>query len=160
MNAPIIEVTDLRKTFRAKQKQAGLRGSLRSLVRPEFREIEAVSGISFTAEAAERIAFIGPNGAGKSTTIKMLTGILMPTSGEIRCAGLDPSRERKRLAHLIGTVFGQKSQLWYHLPAMDTYELFARIYELDRAQYKDRLDYLVRAFDIGAFLATPVRTLP
>ncbi len=104
---PIIEARDLRKTFRAKQKRAGLRGSMRSLARPEFREIEAVSGISFDCEAGELIAFIGPNGAGKSTTIKMLTGILMPTSGGIRCAGLDPSRERKQLAHSIGTVFGQ-----------------------------------------------------
>lgn len=156
---PIIEVTDLRKTFRAKQKQAGLRGSMRSLVRPEFREVEAVSGITFTVNAGERIAFIGPNGAGKSTTIKMLTGILVPTGGEIRSAGLDPSRERKRLAHQIGTVFGQKSQLWYHLPAIDTYELFAQIYEIPRERYQERLRYLTDAFDIGNLLTTPVRKL-
>ncbi|MDP4197998.1 MAG: ATP-binding cassette domain-containing protein [Bacteroidota bacterium] len=161
---PIIEVCELRKIFRAKQKQAGLRGSLRSLVHPEFREIEAVGsammgGMNFECQTGERIAFIGPNGAGKSTTIKMLTGILLPTSGSIRCAGLDPSRERKQLAHSIGTVFGQKSQLWYHLPAIDTYELFSRIYELPRAAYRERLDYLVAAFDIGAMLETPVRKL-
>ena len=159
MNARIIEVRDLRKRFRAKQKRAGLRGSLRALVHPEFREIEAVSGISFAVNAGERIAFIGPNGAGKSTTIKMLTGILMPTSGSIACAGLDPTLERKKLAHSIGTVFGQKSQLWYHLPAVDTYELFAKIYELPPAEYRERLTYLVDAFEIGQFLATPVRKL-
>jgi len=159
MNARIIEVRDLRKRFRAKQKQAGLRGSFAALVRPEFREIEAVSGISFDVNPGERIAFIGPNGAGKSTTIKMLTGILTPTSGSIRCAGYDPSRERKKLAHSIGTVFGQKSQLWYHLPAVDTYELFAKIYEIPRVQYRERLGYLVEAFEIAPFLATPVRKL-
>lgn len=159
MNALVIEVRDLRKRFRAKQKQAGLSGSLKALVRPEFREIEAVSGISFSVNAGERIAFIGPNGAGKSTTIKMLTGILMPSGGSILCAGLDPSKERKKLAHSIGTVFGQKSQLWYHLPAMDTYELFAKIYEIPPMEYRERLTYLVEAFEISQFLATPVRKL-
>jgi ABC-2 type transport system ATP-binding protein len=156
---PIIEVRDLRKTFRAKQKQAGLRGSLRSLVRPEFREVEAVSGVNFSVDAGERIAFIGPNGAGKSTTIKMMTGILVPTSGSILCKGLDPSRERKLLSRHVGTVFGQKPQLWYHLPAIDTYELFSRIYDLPRNAYRERLDFLVKAFEIAHLLETPVRKL-
>src|SRR5579885_693929 len=120
MNARIIEVRDLRKRFRAKQKQAGLRGSFAALVRPEFREIEAVSGISFDVNPGERIAFIGPNGAGKSTTIKMLTGILTPTSGRVCVAGLVPMRQRRELAARIGVVFGQRTQLWWDLPLLDS----------------------------------------
>jgi len=132
---------------------------MRALVRPVFREVEAVSGVNFSVDPGERIAFIGPNGAGKSTTIKMMTGILVPTSGSIRCRGLDPSRERKKLSRHVGTVFGQKPQLWYHLPAIDTYELFSRIYEIPRAEYQERLNFLVKAFEIGHLLETPVRKL-
>lgn len=154
-----IDVNRLRKTFVSREKQQGLRGSLRSLFRPVYREVEAVVGISFAVEQGERVAFIGPNGAGKSTTIKMLVGILHPTSGEARVLGKVPWRERERLAYEIGAVFGQKSQLWYHLPPQDSFDLLARIYELPAAEYRRRLAQLVELFEIGDYLAAPVRKL-
>ena len=154
-----IDVNQLRKTFVSREKQQGLQGSLRSLFRPVYREVEAVVGISFAVEQGERVAFIGPNGAGKSTTIKMLVGILHPTSGEARVLGKVPWRERERLAYEIGAVFGQKSQLWYHLPPQDSFDLLARIYELPAADYRRRLAQLVELFEIGDYLAAPVRKL-
>jgi len=154
-----IDVNRLRKTFVSREKQQGLQGSLRSLFRPVYREVEAVVGISFAVEQGERVAFIGPNGAGKSTTIKMLVGILHPTSGEARVLGKVPWRERERLAYEIGAVFGQKSQLWYHLPPQDSFDLLARIYELPAADYRRRLAQLVELFEIGDYLAAPVRKL-
>ncbi len=154
-----VEVHDLRKVFRAKEKPPGLTGSLRSLVAPSYRDVEAVQSINFALEAGEVVAFIGPNGAGKSTTIKMLTGILYPTGGSASVLGLVPWQERQRLAYKIGAVFGQRSQLWYHLPPMESFELLARIYELDGADYRSRLSALVDQFDISSFLHTPVRKL-
>jgi len=112
----IIETQQLTKTFIAREKQPGLKASLRALFRPVRRETRAVKGITFTVEEGERLAFIGPNGAGKSTTIKILVGILHPTSGQAQVLGKTPWRDRQKLAYEIGTVFGQKSQLWYHLP--------------------------------------------
>lgn len=156
---PIIDVTDLTKTFVATEKQPGLKGSLRALVRPARREVRAVKGITFAVEAGERLAFIGPNGAGKSTTIKMLVGILYPTSGTAQVLGHTPWRERQALAYEIGAVFGQKSQLWYHLPPADSFDLLARIYELEAAAYHERLDYLVELFEVGEYLHVPVRKL-
>jgi ABC-2 type transport system ATP-binding protein len=155
----IIETHQLAKTFVSREKQPGLRGGLRSLFCPLRRETHAVKEISFAVEEGERVAFIGPNGAGKSTTIKMLVGILYPSSGEARVLGRVPWRERQRLSYEIGAVFGQKSQLWYHLPPGDSFDLLARIYELDRAAVRPRLDYLVELFEIGAHLQTPVRKL-
>jgi len=156
---PIIHTKQLTKTFVAVEKQPGLRGSIRSLFRPVHRETRAVKGITFTIEKGERVAFIGPNGAGKSTTIKMLVGILYPTSGEAQVLGKVPWKERQRLAYEIGAVFGQKSQLWYHLPPADSFDLLARIYELDRAAYRQRLEFLVELFEISNHLRTPVRKL-
>jgi len=154
-----IEVRELAKTFVTREKQAGLRGSVRALFRPLCRETQAVKGITFAVEAGEQVAFIGPNGAGKSTTIKMLVGILYPTSGRAQVLGRTPWRERQRLAYEIGTVFGQKSQLWYHLPPQDSFDLLARIYELEPAAYRRRLDELVVLFEIGEYLQQPVRKL-
>ncbi|UUZ86604.1 ATP-binding cassette domain-containing protein [Paenibacillus sp. P26] len=105
------------------------------------------------------MAFLGPNGAGKSTTIKMLTGILHPTGGAAEVLGFCPWKERSRLAYRIGTVFGQKSQLWYHLPPLDSFELMSRIYELKRGDYYSRRDDLVRRFELEPYLRTPVRKL-
>jgi ABC-2 type transport system ATP-binding protein len=156
---PAVTMRDLRKTFQTKRKQPGLLGSLKAVVKPEFQTVEAVKGISFDLEPGELLAFIGPNGAGKSTTIKMLTGILYPSSGQASVLGLTPWKDRRRLAYCIGSVFGQKPQLWYHLPPADTFHLFARIYELDEAAFKERLKFLVEAFDIGDLLHTPVRKL-
>ena len=156
---PAIEVHQLTKTFIAHEKQPGLRGSVRALFRPFERATQAVKGITFGVEEGERLAFIGPNGAGKSTTIKMLVGILYPTSGEAQVLGKVPWRERSRLAYQIGAVFGQKSQLWYHLPPCNSFDLLSRIYELDQRAYRERLAYLVELFEIGEHLQTPVRKL-
>ena len=156
---PVIEVDDLRKTFRSKQKEPGLAGSFRSLLSPNWRVVEAVKGISFSCEEAELMAFIGPNGAGKSTTIKMLTGILFPTSGEAHVLGFNPWRDRQRLAYNIASVFGQKSQLWIHLPPLDTFNLLSRIYELDEREYKERVGFLIEIFEIGELVRTPARKL-
>ena len=156
---PAIAVENLSKTFVVKEKAAGLRGSLQSLWNPRTSEVHAVQGIAFDVEAGERVAFIGPNGAGKSTTIKMLVGILHPTAGQASVLGRVPWREREKLAYQIGAVFGQKSQLWYHLPPQDTFDLLARIYELDRAAYRKRLAQLVELFEIGPYMSTAVRKL-
>ncbi len=154
-----IEVHRLSKTFSSKRKQPGLRGSLRAIVKPDFQRVEAVRGISFNVEPGELLAFIGPNGAGKSTTIKILTGILYPTSGEAQVLGFVPWRDRRQLAYRIGSVFGQKPQLWYHLPPIDTFYLFSKIYELEERAFKDRLNLLIEAFEIGDLVTTPVRKL-
>src|SRR5512139_3791866 len=154
-----IEVTNLRKTFRTKRKAAGMSGSMRALVRPEYSSVEAVRGLSFEMEPGELLGFIGPNGAGKSTTIKILTGILHPSGGEAKVLGFTPWKERQKLAYQIGTVFGQRPQLWYHLPAIDTLTLFGKIYELDDAFVKKRIGFLSEAFELGELLETPVRKL-
>lgn len=155
----MISVQGLRKTFQSKQKAAGLRGSLRSLWKPLYREVEAVRDLSFEMSEGEILGFIGPNGAGKSTTIKILTGILYPTSGQARVLGWVPWQERRALAYHVGTVFGQRPQLWYHLPAIDTFYLFGKIYELPNAEVRRRIDELAEAFEIGDLLETPVRKL-
>lgn len=156
---PAVSVTGLAKTFELKQKAPGLRGSLRAVWQPVTKRVEAVHDITFALEAGEMLAFIGPNGAGKSTTIKMLTGILYPTAGEASVLGFTPWTDRRRMAYHIGSVFGQKPQLWYHLPPEDTFRLFARIYEQDTDRFQQRLDFLVEAFEIGDLLHTPVRKL-
>ena len=155
----VITVRDLSKTFALKRKQAGLRGSLRAIVRPDFQRVEAVKSITFSLEPGELLAFIGPNGAGKSTTIKMLTGILYPSGGEAQVLDLVPWRDRRKLAYKIGSVFGQKPQLWYHLPPIDTFYLFSKIYELDDHAFKERMNFLIEAFDIRDLVETPVRKL-
>ncbi|MBM4426589.1 MAG: ATP-binding cassette domain-containing protein [Chloroflexi bacterium] len=154
-----IEVHDLHKVFQTKRKAAGLGASVRALFKPEYREVEAVRQLSFQMESGELLGFIGPNGAGKSTTIKMLTGILHPTGGDAKVLGYVPWKERQKLAFHIGTVFGQRPQLWYHLPAIDTFTLFGKIYELDDRETKKRIDFLTEAFEIRDLLETPVRKL-
>ncbi len=116
-------------------------------------------GLSFEIESGELLGFIGPNGAGKSTTTKILTGILHPSGGEAQVPGFTPWRERQKLAFQIGTVFGQRPQLWCHLPVIDTFTLFGKIYELDDAFVKRRLGFLSEAFDLKDLLETPVRKL-
>ncbi|MCC3372888.1 ATP-binding cassette domain-containing protein [Cohnella sp. REN36] len=149
----------LSKTFKVKRKPEGLSGSVRALFKPEWKDKIAVHSIDLAIEQGETVAFLGPNGAGKSTTIKMLTGILHPTSGEAEVAGFVPWRDRTKLAFRIGTVFGQKSQLWYHLPPIDTFELISRVYELTRADYAARQRDLIERFELGPYLHTPVRKL-
>ncbi len=154
-----ISARGLSKTFSAKVKPEGLAASLRSLVKPERRLVEAVRGVSFEVERGEAVAFLGPNGAGKSTTIKMLTGILQPSGGRAEVLGLDPSRKRVELARSIGAVFGQKSQLWFHLPPSDSFRLLGAVYELDRRAFEARRDELAERFGIRDYLDVPVRKL-
>jgi ABC-2 type transport system ATP-binding protein len=156
---PIIEVEGLTKTFKTRERAAGFRSSLSSLLAPRYRERQAVKPTSFVLEAGEVLAFIGPNGAGKSTTIKMLTGILHPSGGRASVLGLVPWEQRRRLAFHIASVYGQKSQLWYHLPPQDTFNLLARIYELDQDEYRKRRDLLIEVFDIADYMRTPARKL-
>lgn len=156
---PAITASHLQKTFLSKRKAAGLKGSLRALVRPEYSTVEAVRNLSFEMESGELLGFIGPNGAGKSTTIKILTGILHPSGGEADVLGFKPWTQRQQLAYHIGTVFGQRPQLWYHLPAVDTFLLFGKIYEMEDAEVKRRIGFLSEAFGIGDLLETPVRKL-
>jgi ABC-2 type transport system ATP-binding protein len=155
-----VDVQDLTKAFRTREPRgAGARARLADLVAPRTRPMLAVDGISFRIEPGERVAFIGPNGAGKSTTLKMLAGILYPTSGHIEVAGFVPSRQRHDLGFAIGTVFGQRSQLWHQLAARDTLELFAHVYELPRDVWQRRLAALTGAFELGPLLDRPVRQL-
>ncbi|NWG07372.1 MAG: ATP-binding cassette domain-containing protein [Chloroflexi bacterium] len=156
---PSIEVINLQKTFQTKRKAAGLGGSMHSLFKPEYSSVEAVRKLTFQMDAGELLGFIGPNGAGKSTTIKMLTGILHPTSGEAKVLGFTPWKERQKLAYHIGTVFGQRPQLWYHLPAVDTFVLFGKIFEMEERDTKMRIGQLAEAFEIQDLLEIPVRKL-
>ena len=157
MNA--IEAENLAKTFRVRQKEKGMKGSLQAILRPRIKEVQALDGISFSVEAGEMLAFIGPNGAGKSTTIKMLTGILYPDGGRARVLDIDPAKQRKRLAYEIGTVFGQKEQLWTHLTPYDNFRFFGAIYDSPDRETESRIRELADTFELGSFLNTPVRNL-
>lgn len=154
-----IEVKNLSKTFKTKVKETGLKGSLKSIIKPKYSEKKAVNNISFSIEKGEIIAFIGPNGAGKSTTIKMLTGILFPTKGEISIMGINPERNRKKLAYKIGTVFGQKEQLWIHLTPYDNFKFFGAIYDVPEQIINKRITEYKEIFELDEFINTPVRSL-
>ncbi|MEU6479008.1 ATP-binding cassette domain-containing protein [Streptomyces sp. NPDC047017] len=125
----------------------------------ERRRVRAVDGISFTVARGEMVGYIGPNGAGKSTTIKMLTGILTPSGGRLRVAGIDPARERARLARRIGVVFGQRTTLWWDLPLIDSYRLAHRMYRIPDARYRENLDRCVELLELAELLEVPVRQL-
>ncbi|MBR3281100.1 MAG: ATP-binding cassette domain-containing protein [Clostridia bacterium] len=154
-----ISVQNLKKTFRVKTKEKGLKGTFKSMLKPTYRSVEAVKGISFDVDEGEVLAFIGPNGAGKSTTIKMMTGILYPDGGSIKVLGIDPTKERKKLAYEIGTVFGQKEQLWTHLTPYDNFKFFGAIYDIDDKEVEKRIEDLKNRFELGEFINTPVRNL-
>src|SRR5688572_22259715 len=145
-----VEIRDLKKKFTLARWQG---------FRRRVTDVTAVDGITLDVPAGQSVAFIGPNGAGKSTTIKILTGILHPSSGDVKVLGLTPWAERRKLAQHIGAVFGQRSQLWYHLPPADTFELIARIYGLERGAFDRTRDALVDRFALGPFMNTPVRKL-
>lgn len=155
----VIEVKKLSKDFKVKLKEKGLKGSLKSIVKPKYKKIKAVKNISFEVEKGEIIAFIGPNGAGKSTTIKMLTGILYPDKGDIKVLDIDPRKERKKLAYQIGTVFGQKEQLWMHLTPYDNFKFFGAIYDIKESRVEKKIEELKELFELEEFIDTPVRNL-
>lgn len=155
----VIKLEKLSKTFQTRGIFPGVLGSIKGLLFSQKSELLAIKNLSLEISKGERIAFIGPNGAGKSTTIKMLTGILYPTSGNIEVLGLVPWKDRRALGYQIGTVFGQRTQLWYHLPPSDTFNLLSKIYEIPSKVYQDRLQELVSLFQINPFLHKPVRQL-
>lgn len=154
-----IKIEGLVKTFTVKETLPGIYGALKGLFFAKTREMVAIKDLSLEIKKGERVAFIGPNGAGKSTTIKMLTGILYPTSGKVEVLGLVPWKDRHSLGFKIGTVFGQRTQLWYHLPPSDTFDLLSKIYEIPNDVYKKRLLELINLFEIKNFLNQPVRQL-
>jgi ABC-2 type transport system ATP-binding protein len=155
----MIEAKDLNKTFRIAQRRVGLSGGLRSIVNPAVRVVNAVHNLSLQVERGEMIGLLGPNGAGKSTTIKMLTGILMPTSGHVRVAGLIPVQQRRQLAARIGVVFGQRTQLWWDLPLLDSLRLLRHMYRIPEERYNANFERLCDMLDLKEFLETPVRQL-
>src|SRR3989344_3832250 len=158
MNQNSIVVANLSKTFSFPVKSVS-DGWLKNLFSPEIHKIVAVDNISFSVSAGERVAFVGPNGAGKSTTIKMLTGILFPTSGTVSVLGLDPTTDRKKLAYRIGTVFGQRSQLLPNLPLTDSLEFFGVMYGMTDTGISARIEELTKLFDLTSFIDKPVRKL-
>ncbi|MCD6321612.1 MAG: ATP-binding cassette domain-containing protein, partial [Clostridiales bacterium] len=154
-----IVLDNLSKTYKVKVREEGLKSALKSLVKPTYKEVEAVQSVSFSVEAGEMLAFIGPNGAGKSTTIKMLTGILHPTSGSANVLDFNPVKDRRKLAYQIGAVFGQKSQLSFHLPPVDSFRLLSNVYEIEKSEYEKRLSQLAELLELGEFMNIPVRKL-
>lgn len=154
----VIEVNNLRKEFVCKKPKIKPNGK-KALIQKEKFIKSAVDGISFGVEEGEALAFIGPNGAGKSTTIKMLTGILYPTSGEINVLGFNPSKERIKLSYQIGSVFGQKEQLWVHLSPMENFKFFGNIYDIEKNELAKRINELANLFDVNDFINQPVKSL-
>jgi len=156
---PIIQVENISKVFRISQKDPGLGGAIKALFRPRYQDKVAVDGINFTVEPGEVVGYIGVNGAGKSTTIKMLTGILVPSGGQIRVLGRDPHRQRVANARDIGVVFGQRSQLWWDLALIESLNLIAKIYDVEPARYKQLLDQFTETLELKELLSVPIRNM-
>lgn len=156
---PLIEATQLTKVFRRADKDPGLAGSLKHLVQRRFTEQVAVDHVDLSIDAGEAVAYVGPNGAGKSTTIKMLTGILVPTAGEVRVGGLVPHERRIENARQIGVVFGQRTQLWWDLPVRESLGLLRDMYGLGEREYRERLERFDSILGIGEFLPQMARKL-
>jgi ABC-2 type transport system ATP-binding protein len=156
---PFIEVNHISKNFKIFKSRPGILGSLVSLFHREYTIKKAVEDISFSLERGEIVGYIGPNGAGKSTTIKMLSGVLVPDSGEITVAGLVPYKERKKNAKRIGVVFGQRSQLYWDLPISDTFNLYQKLYEIPNDVYEHNRKLYIDILDMGDFIEQPVRQL-
>ena len=154
-----IEVENISKRYKISKRKSGIPGMLANLFVPKFEDKEAVKDISFSIEKGEMVGFVGPNGAGKSTTIKMLSGILYPDEGEIRVSGIVPYKERRKYVGKIGVVFGQKSQLQWDLPVMDSFELLKAIYRIPDETYKKNLNRYTEMLDMSDFLKQPVRQL-
>ncbi|MGH9368152.1 MAG: ABC transporter ATP-binding protein [Thermoanaerobaculia bacterium] len=159
MSDPAVRVEKLTKVFRSFRREEGLAAAVKSLVRRKRTETVAVSDVTFSIAPGEMVGYIGANGAGKSTTIKMLTGILTPTSGEVLCNGYTPWRERARYVATIGVVFGQRTQLWWDIAAVESFKLLQEIYGLSDAVYRERMALFDRVLGLSAYLHQPVRKL-
>ncbi|HKA37935.1 MAG TPA: ATP-binding cassette domain-containing protein [Thermoanaerobaculia bacterium] len=159
MSEPAVAVEGLTKVFKTYRREEGLAAALKSLVRRRSTETAAVSDVTFSIEPGEMVGYIGANGAGKSTTIKMLTGILTPTSGKILCNGFVPWRERTRYVATIGVVFGQRTQLWWDIAVVESFRLLKEIYGISDADYKARMALFDQVLGVGSYLHQPVRKL-
>ena len=156
---PIISVANLHKEFKVYRHHRGALGALRNLVTREYHVVKAVDGVTFTIQPGELVGYLGPNGAGKSTTLKILTGILVPTSGEVRVNGRVPWRERMAHVARLGAVFGQRNSLWWDLPVIESLDLLREIYKVPAETYRRNLDHFRALLALDDFLHTPVRSL-
>lgn len=154
-----IEVTNLCKDYQISKSGKGISGAVKSLFHREYTVKEAVKNVSFSLEKGEVVGYIGPNGAGKSTTLKMLSGVLIPTSGTVNVGGIVPYKERKENAKRIGVVFGQRSQLYWDLPISDTFDLYENLYSVPKAQFRRNCEYYIDLLDMKDFVDQPVRQL-
>ncbi|MBP5678991.1 MAG: ATP-binding cassette domain-containing protein [Bacilli bacterium] len=154
-----IEVKQISKTFRVAKKKSGLKESIKSFFKREFIDVKAVEDISFSIDRGEIVGYIGPNGAGKSTTIKILSGILIPDSGECKIDSMTPWKDRVKYVKKIGVVFGQRSQLWWDIPAEDTFDLLKDIYEIPEEEYQATKEDLIRRLNLQDIINIPVRQL-
>lgn len=155
----VIDINNVTKTYKIQQKGMGIKGTIKSFFIKNYKCVNAVNNLSLCLEKGEILGYIGVNGSGKSTTIKMLTGILIPTDGEVKVLGRNPYKYRKEIAKKIGVVFGQRSQLIWDIPPIDTFNLFSKIYEIPRNQYIETLNYIVDFMGIKDLLDVPVRKL-
>ena len=155
----LIETEGLSKTFRIYERDPGIKGYVKSLFSRDYREVDAVEGLDLEIDEGEVIGYIGGNGAGKSTTVKMLTGILKPSSGRIEVDGINPYRKRKKNAMKIGVVFGQKTQLWWDLPVRDSFKILKEIYKVDDEEFEERIDEFDEVLQLKDFWDQPVRKL-
>ena len=156
---PLIFVDDLCKSFRSFRRREGVWGSIQNLFVRDYKTVAAVDDVSFSIERGEMVGYIGPNGAGKSTTVKMLTGILVPTSGQIRINGFVPFRQRRHYVKTIGVVFGQRTQLWWDIAVIESFKLLRRIYDVPQREFDARLELFDQILSIRDYLHTPVRKL-
>jgi ABC-2 type transport system ATP-binding protein len=156
---PLIHVRDLSKNFRSFKRREGVWGSIQNLFVREYRTVAAVERVNFQINRGEMVGYIGPNGAGKSTTIKMLTGILVPSSGEIRINGYVPYRQRRQYVKTIGVVFGQRTQLWWDIAVIESFKLLRRIYDVPQRDFDARMEQFDAILNIREYLHTPVRKL-
>ncbi|MFZ0333873.1 MAG: ATP-binding cassette domain-containing protein [Candidatus Acidiferrales bacterium] len=159
IDAPLIDVRELSKDFRTFKRREGVWGSIQNLFVRDYITVKAVDRVSFAVERGEMVGYIGPNGAGKSTSIKMLTGILMPSSGEARVNGFLPYKQRRQYVKSIGVVFGQRTQLWWDIAVVESFKLLRRIYEVSEKDFRERMEKFNEILGIQDYLFTPVRKL-
>jgi ABC-2 type transport system ATP-binding protein len=159
MDAPLIDVRELSKNFRTFKRREGVWGSIQNLFVRDYTTVNAVDRVSFTVQRGEMVGYIGPNGAGKSTSIKMLTGILVPSSGEAHVNGFVPYKQRRQYVKSIGVVFGQRTQLWWDIAVVESFKLLRRIYEVSEKDFRERMEKFNEILSIQDYLFTPVRKL-